>query len=305
MLIKKLNPVFLVFSSNLATLALKIVAYLNSKSAAVLSDLLNDTADFIGSLSLILGIYLMKRGVKNRIYYPFGISRAVYVFGLISVSVIGGILFTIAIIKGINTLVGKGPVVSTRLSMISLASSQAINTGLAIYSYHYYVHHKRDPSVIGSLVDSLTDALGNLAALLALITKSYYIDGVGSLFISFVLLASSISIGYRYFLMLIGRSPPKEDLLRIINTIVTTPGVYDVNELRAVMVTESEYMVLAEVEIEKDMSLTDMEKLSKEIENRVKMAVPEVKFFAVKFVARRDEPATYRRLLELIKRSEH
>jgi len=295
-----LNPIYIVFSTNLVTLALKIIAYFNSTSAAVFSDLLNDTADAIGSLLLVLGLYLARRKVKNQIYYPFGISRAIYVFGLISVSVIGGVLFTIAFLRGIGTLFEGYPVISTGTSIISMIASLVINLALTMYSFYYFYTHRRDPSIVGSLVDSLTDTLGNIAAVLALVTRSYVVDGVGSLFISAVLLISAISVGYRYFILLIGRSPPKEDMLRILNTIINTPGVYDVNELRAIMLTENDYIVIAEVEVEDSLSLADMEKLSREIEARVKKAVPEVRFFAVEFVARRDEPPTFRRLLDLI-----
>jgi divalent metal cation (Fe/Co/Zn/Cd) transporter len=66
------------------------------------------------------------------------------------------------------------------------------------------------------------------------------------------------------------------------------------------MLTENDYIVIAEVEVEDSLSLAKMEELSREIENRVKKAVPEVRFFAVEFVARRNEPPTYRRLLDLI-----
>lgn len=300
---KELNPIFLVFSVNLSTLILKIVAYFNSNSASVISDLLNDTADAIGSTLLLLGVYLMNRRVKNKVYYPFGISRAIYVFGLISVSVIGGVLFTIAVIRGLETLIQRIPVVSSSLSITAMVISLIINLILTIYtSYYYLSEKKKDPSIIGSLIDTLTDTLGNGVVVIALYTKSYVIDGFGSLFISIVLLVSAISIGYRYFILLIGRSPPKDDLLRIINAIITTPGVYDVNELRAVMLTENEYLVIAEIEIEGNLSVSMTEKLSVEIEERVKRAVPEVKFLASEFVARRDEPATYKRLLELIKK---
>lgn len=297
-----MNPIYVVFSANLATLALKIIAYLNSTSAAVFSDLLNDVADAIGSFLLVLGLYLASRRVRNQIYYPFGISRAVYVFGLISVSVIGGVLFTIAFLRGLATLFEGYPVISTGTSMVTMSTSLLINTALTAYSFYYYRTHRRDPSVIGSLLDSFIDTLGNAVAILALVTRSYMVDGAGSIFISAVLLVSAVSVGYRYFILLIGRSPPRGDMLRILNTIINTPGVYDVNELRAVMLTENDYIVIAEVEVEDSLSLAKMEELSREIENRVKKAVPEVRFFAVELVARRNEPPTYRRLLDLIGR---
>lgn len=301
--IKRLNPVFLVFIFNLTTLILKIIAYLTSVSSAVLSDMLNDLADTIGSSLLLLGVYFIKRGVRNRLYYPFGISRATYIFGLISVSVIGGVLFAIAFSQGMSTLVYRRDPIPSPISLKSVTISLIVNIVATSYTIAYYrAYRKTDPSVLGSFIDSFTDTLGNIIVIAALMIKSYLIDGIGSLLIAGVLLISSITIGYRYFLLLIGRSPPKEDLLRILNAILTTPGVYDVNELKSIMLTEDEYIVIAEVEIDHDMRVTMTEKVSQEIENRVRAAVPKVRFFAVEFVARRNEPATYRKLFELIRK---
>lgn len=296
-----MNPIFAVFFGNLATLVLKVLAFLNSNSAAVVSDLLNDVADTIGSLLLVVGLLLSRRKVKNRLLYPFGVSRALYVFGLISVSVIGGVLFTLAVMRGVSTLVNRTPVVSSRVSVTALVLSVGVNSALVAYSAKQYFEFYRDPATVSSLIDSATDTLGTGFALLALYTRNAYVDGVGSLLNALVLLISALTLGYRYFLLLIGRSPPKEDLLRILNAILSTPGVYDVNELKAIMLTERDYLVLTEVEIESDVSVAAMERISREIESRVRRAVPEARHVVIEFVSRRSEPPTYKKLLDIIK----
>jgi len=56
------------------------------------------------------------------------------------------------------------------------------------------------------------------------------------------------------------------------------------------MITEDEYMLILEVEVDKDMEVEDVEKLSMKIEEEIKKVEPRFKHVIIEFVGERPEP---------------
>lgn len=298
-----LHPIVTAFIINFATLSLKILGFVDTRSSTLFADVLNDLGDCIGLLFLFLGLYLSKRR-KSSIAYPFGMSRAIYVFGLISISIVGGILFAISLISSLATLASSMRVIESKgMAIIFVFPALTLNVINMIYSTISFKHKKHsDPATLGAFVDGLTDLIGSIAAVIAIVLLNTFIDGIGSMIVSIVLLVSSISLGYRYFIILIGRAPPKEELIKILNTVISTPGVLDVNELRAIMLTENEYLVILEVETDIDIDIKSLEIISQNIESEVRKAVNKAKYVVVECVPKRREPPTYRKILDEIRR---
>ncbi|MEM0224943.1 MAG: cation diffusion facilitator family transporter, partial [Desulfurococcaceae archaeon] len=291
-----MHPVILLFAFNLLSVIFKYISVMGTNATSVFIDMLNDLGDVVGLGLLMLGLSFEKK--KSNIMYPFGRRRALYVTGLLSIMMFSGLIFAVAIYKTMNILFE--PVVLVvkpyALYLFSLAFIVNIIGLTLIITYTYVRRGGNDPTLTGGLIDSISDVCGSALALGTLILRIPILDVAGSLVLSGVILISAITVGYRYFQVLIGRAPPKEVLKKVIERILSIPEVRDVNIFYASMITEDEYMLILEVEVDKDMEVEDAEKLSAKIEDAVRKEDPRFKYVIVEFVGEKPGPKTYREI---------
>ncbi|MEM0031153.1 MAG: cation diffusion facilitator family transporter [Desulfurococcaceae archaeon] len=298
-----MHPVILLFAFNLLSVIFKYISVMGTNATSVFIDMLNDLGDVVGLGLLMLGLSFEKK--KSNIMYPFGRRRALYVTGLLSIMMFSGLIFAVAIYKTMNILFE--PVVLVvkpyALYLFSLAFIVNIIGLTLIITYTYVRRGGNDPTLTGGLIDSISDVCGSALALGTLILRIPLLDVAGSLVLSGVILISAITVGYRYFQVLIGRAPPKEVLKKVIERILSIPEVRDVNIFYASMITEDEYMLILEVEVDKDMEVEDAEKLSAKIEDAVRKEDPRFKYVIVEFVGEKPGPKTYREIINEIEYS--
>ncbi|MEM3912699.1 MAG: cation diffusion facilitator family transporter [Desulfurococcaceae archaeon] len=298
-----MHPVILLFAFNLLSVIFKYISVMGTNATSVFIDMLNDLGDVVGLGLLMLGLSFEKK--KSNIMYPFGRRRALYVTGLLSIMMFSGLIFAVAIYKTMNILFE--PVVLVvkpyALYLFSLAFIVNIIGLTLIITYTYVRRGGNDPTLTGGLIDSISDVCGSALALGTLILRIPLLDVAGSLVLSGVILISAITVGYRYFQVLIGRAPPKEVLKKVIERILSIPEVRDVNIFYASMITEDEYMLILEVEVDKDMEVEDAEKLSAKIEDAVRKEDPRFKYVIVEFVGEKPGPKTYREIMNEIEYS--
>lgn len=291
----------LLFIINLFSTILKAISVTGTNATSVFIDVLNDIGDTLGLGLLLLGLYYEKR--HSSILYPYGVRRALYVLGLISISIFSGLIFSIAISKTMSLFNGLIEIHTSISAIYLFTIAFTLNTlGLLILTY-YSSRGINDPSINPGILDSISDTVGSALALLSIILMSTLLDVVGSLILSIVILISAFTIGYRYFQVLIGRAPPGVILKKILEKIMEMRDVRDVNVFNAVMITEDEYMLILEIEVDRDLGVEDLEKLNDEIEREVKRIDPRFKHVIVEFVAERREPKTYKKILSEIENS--
>ncbi|MEM0027171.1 MAG: cation diffusion facilitator family transporter [Ignisphaera sp.] len=293
-----MHHIYASFVINAATLILKVIGFIGTNSASLIADIINDCGDTIGLGLIIFGVIIANRK-KNTIAYPFGMSRALYVIGLISVSIIGGFLFATSFINSIYAFTSHRAINSNPRSITLVLIALILNSSNIMFIFK--ARKGFDIATAVTLLDGFADISGNLIAFISIATANPIIDSIGSFIITIIVLMSSIAVGYRYYLMLIGRAPPKEEMLKMVNAALSVPGVLDVNELRAVMLTEDEYLVILEVEVGEDTKIKDIEAFNRQIEMKIRKAVPRAKHVVIEFVSKRKEPPTYRKIIEEIK----
>ncbi|MEM3346571.1 MAG: cation diffusion facilitator family transporter [Desulfurococcaceae archaeon] len=281
------------FSINLISVVLKTLSATGTSAVSVFLDLLNDAGDTVGLGLLLMGLHFKP---KNPIAYPYGTRRAVYVLGLVFIILVSVLLFVVSLFKMISLLQGEVSVESKPYAVLAFAAAFALN----LYGLYVVLKTKRtgasDPASTSGLIDALSDSMGSFVALLAMITGSILVDTIGSFLILAVILISAVTISHRYFHVLVGKSPPKDVLRRTLQTLLSLPEVKDVNVFNASMITEDEYMLVLEVEVDREMDVEDLEKLSNIIEEKVKQVDPRFKHVVVEFVAERKDK-TYRRIV--------
>ncbi|MEL9939982.1 MAG: cation diffusion facilitator family transporter [Ignisphaera sp.] len=290
--------VYASFIINIVTLILKIFGFIGTNSASLIADIINDCGDTIGLGLIIFGVMLANRK-RSTIAYPFGMSRALYVIGLISTSIIGGFLFATSFINSIYAFTTHRTINSSLRSVTLVLIALILNSLNIIFISR--TKKSFDIATTVTLLDGFADVGGNVIAFISIAIANPVIDSIGSFVITIIVLISSIAASYKYYLMLIGRAPPKEEMLKMVNATLSVSGVLDVNELRAVMLTEDEYLVILEVEVEEEIKIKDTETFSKQIETEIRRAVPKAKHIVIEFVPKRKEPPTYKKILEEIK----
>jgi cation diffusion facilitator family transporter len=281
---------------------LKFISVMGTNATSVFIDMLNDVGDVVGLGLLLIGLSFEKR--KSNIMYPFGGRRALYIMGLISVMIFSGLIFAVAIYKIMSVLSESLIITVKPYSLIVFILAFVVNVVGLIIVFINVESKRRDPALTGGLIDSISDTSGSALALSTLITKIPILDVIGSVILSGVILISAISIGYRYFQVLLGRAPDKQILKKVIDKILEIPEIRDVNVFHASMITEDEFMLILEVEVDKDMEVEDAERLSIRIENEVRKLDPRFKYVIIEFVGEKPGPKTYREIIDEIENSE-
>ncbi len=295
-----MRVVYFSFLMNAVGLALKAISLTTSSSSAVDAEFLHSLGDFIGSGLLALGAAIMFR--KPTLKHPFGYGRTVYVLGLISTAIIGGFLFSVSLAQGVNQLKTMSAVKPSYQSLGSMALAAVLDIAILAWAVKEYMSFKSDPSVKGTLIENLADVVGDTAALIALTTLNPLADAYGALAISGILLISSLSLGWKYFNVLIGASAPKNVVGRAIKVALSLPYVIDVNDVKSLVIGPDEYVIIMQVEVPTNLSAAEMEELREEFRERLTEAEPRIKYLIVEFVTPKEPPASYEKLLrEVIK----
>ena len=285
------------FGSNLVSVVLKAISVTGTNATSVFIDLLNDVGDVVG-LGL-LATSLRYAHSRRSIIYPFGTKRALYLFGLLAMMIFSGLLLALAAFKVVSLLMEPREIYVAPYSTYAFSTALLFNT--ASLAFIVQARSKsNDPIISSGTLDAVSDVAGSVLALLTLLTKLVIVDVVGSLATSIVILISATTLGYRYFHVLVGRAPPKEALKRAIDKVLEFKDVKDVNVFNAVMITEDEYMLILEVEVDKDMEVEDIEKLSARIEEEIKRVEPRFKHVIIEFVSEKPQPKSYKEIVEEI-----
>lgn len=284
------------FVANVVSTLLKAISVTGTNATSVFIDMLNDVGDTMGLGLLLLGISFEKK--KRSILYPYGRRRALYVVGLISMSIFSGSIFYIALTKVFNSMREYSDLTSLSYSKYAFLAAFTVNIiTLFVLFIGSKENNRRDPVILSGLIDVVSDVCGGAIALCSILLKSSLVDTIGSLLLSFVILISALTIGYRYFLVLIGRAPPRYILRGVLEKVLAINEVKDVNIFNALMITEDEFMLVLEVEVDRKANVESLEKLSDHIEREVKSLDPRFKHVIIEFVAERREPPTYKNIL--------
>ncbi|PUA32817.1 MAG: hypothetical protein B7O98_05105 [Zestosphaera tikiterensis] len=291
-----MRAVYISFVLNLIILILKVIAFTQSKSSAVDAEFLHALGNAVGSGMLVLGLILMNRRPSFR--YPFGFGRGIYVAGLISASIVGGFLFSISLFTGLNQLKSLESVYVTQESLLAVAAATFMDFSMFVWAFHEFRKGMNDPSTRNTLVENLTDCVGDVIAVAALTTVNPLLDAVGALIIAAILLISSISLGFKYAEVLIGRSAPKNVLGRAVKVVLSDPRVVDVNDVKSLVIGPNQYLLLIQVEVPENLSVEEINAVREELVSRITSAEQSVKHVVIEFYKPTEPPKTFKEVLK-------
>lgn len=241
---------------NLLLAAAKITAGALSGAISVLADGLNNLSDCGSGAVSYVGFRVAAKPADKK--HPFGHQRSEYLAALI-VAMIIFVLAAELMIESISQLITPGEnSVWSVLSVVVLSVSIAVKFWLFLFNRS--VAKRVNSEVIkATALDSLTDCLATLAALIAVIVSRFAgvnIDGYMGIFVALFIAFAGVGIFLDTIGKLLGEAPDPEIVQKIRNRIFMHGGVHGIHDL---MVHSYGHKYYATVHVEVDSKMPMME----------------------------------------------
>lgn len=293
-----MRPIYVGFAANVLLVILKYLASANAESASVNASLRHSLADLVFSGLILVGVLALRLRPSPR--FPFGYGRVLYVTGFAAVMVAVLYLLVGAAEEGVRRL--SEPVMeSSTLSLALVALSLSLNL-LVLLDALLRSRGKPHPALLAAAAENGADVVGDAAALLALALGNPLVDGYGAFVVAAVIAVSSVGLGYRYVVSLIGISAPRDVVGRVVKVALSDPRVVDVNEVRSLLLEPGKYLVFLQVEVDPETRLRELEEVRHYIESSVKSSTDAVERIVVEFVSPREPRRTFADLLRELRK---
>lgn len=266
----------------------KGVAAATSGSGTMLATTLHSVADALNQFFVFIGSSISEKEATKR--FPMGFGRVVNLFVLVAVIIISIMAYE-TIIKGWELI--QHPKASTNLwlNIAIMALALLVDGAILFKAMKEIAHETRTEAKGAGLIANAfknvsraapptrlvfyEDLIATFGALLALVsilladlTGYYFLDGIGTLLIGFLLIGIALKIGYENTVGLIGVAAPKELEDRIAQTILSDPDVVDINKLRIIQ-EGRHYHVESYLELRKGLTLADADDIKFRVRDKV------------------------------------
>ncbi len=263
--------------ANLAIAVAKLVAALVSGSSAMLAEGFHALADTGNQVVLLIAQKKSEQPPDE--HHPFGHGRAAYFWALIAalgVFVTGALL---SIHQGVEQLRHPGEATSFALAYAVLGVSLVLESVSLLRAYRQirqeatdlnreFIEHvdlSSDPITRAVFAEDAAAVVGNLIAAAGIglrqLTGSAVPDGVAAVLIGLILGYVAFELARRNGDFLLGRRASRSIHQRLLQTIVTVPGVRRVAELLVTFLGPRRLWVLARVDIEDRLDGADVRSL--------------------------------------------
>ncbi len=304
----KKSPLIFLFSVALNAIqtGLKLVAFILTGSLAVYAEMLHSVSDTVNSFILYMGALLVNK--KPTPKYPFGFSRFPYIASIIAISILVGAIANNIFIQAYEAL-HRGRVIYGEIlggsSLIGVAVAIDIAMLIAVYRAKHMWRDRMSklrPITMALIIEDLFSLSGNLVALSSLILSATYpyIDALGSMAVTSIILAASAYVIYRNIEVLVGRSAPKDVMLRVLSTLSRFSEVVDIDDLKSYAITPDHIYIVASLGVDPRKAVKDLENLRERIVKEIMAIDPRIKRVIIEFsgepIDDRDRERIYREI---------
>ncbi|WP_197277540.1 cation diffusion facilitator family transporter [Bacillus sp. FJAT-27245] len=280
--------------SNAILAVIKGIAAFMSGSGTMFATTLHSVADSTNQAFVFIGSALAEKAPTRR--FPTGFGRVVNLFVLVAVIVIS-IMSYETVLKGWELIQNPKEPEKILLNVLILLAAIGLDGAVLVKAIKEIVHETRSnakglamiPAAFKNvklaspptrlvfyedIIATSGAALALLAIVLAKFTGLYFLDGVGTLLIGFMLFGIAIKIGYENTVGLIGVAAPRVIEDRIAKTIFSDPDVDDINKLRIVQ-EGRQYHVEGYIELKRGLSLAVADDIKFRIRDKL-LADPDI-----------------------------
>jgi len=270
-------------AGNSAITVAKLVGFLLSGSAGMLSETLHSVADTMNQVLLMIGIVRGSR--KPDPAFPFGYGAERHVWALLSAV---GIFFLgcgVTVYHGIHTLLHPKPLEEIGIALAILAVSFLLEGAVLVLTYRTlrtaaagrpfwaFVRDQADPTAVAVLLEDSAACLGIVLAvsglLLSRATGDPVWDAAASILIGLLLGAIAVWLIRRNHTLLVGPAIPGEARERIRRTLASHPAVERVVRLRTRTLDTETWGVTAELDFSGEAIAARLEPMLREEWERV------------------------------------
>jgi cation diffusion facilitator family transporter len=287
------RTVWIALGANIAIAVAKLAGGLAAGSAAMLSEGAHSVADTMNQVFLLVSLRFSER--RPDVEHPFGYGKERFFWSFMAAVMIfvSGAVFSA--FQGIERIVSGGSGsesfglayailgFSLLAESISLARAlrqtrgEAREVGRPLLQF---VRRSRDPTTKTVLFEDTVAVVGVVVALAGVgasqVTGNPAWDGVASLAIAVLLAVVAIGLGHQTYELLIGQAAEPEERRRIEDVLRAHEDVVDVGSLLTMVLSPDELLVAAHFDVADGCSGDDVERLTGELEDELRRAVPTV-----------------------------
>lgn len=261
----------------------KLVAFLVTGSAAMLSEALHSLADTMNQVLLMIGIRRSTRAANPHFPFGYGAERAVW--ALMSAV---GIFFLgcgVTLYHGVHTLLHPKPLQDLRVALVVLLVSFVVEAAVLVIAvrtvrqnsqgrpFFRYLWREADPTTTAVVLEDSAACLGVIFALIGIalvtLTGNPVWDAAASIAVALLLGAIAIWLVARSRYLLVGPAVPVDVRQRIREIVASSPVVEQIVLLRTRVLDTESFRVSADVEF-------DGEVLADLLEEDLRAAYPKI-----------------------------
>jgi cation diffusion facilitator family transporter len=256
----------------------------------MLSEAVHSLVDTGNQFLLLYGLRRAARPPTPQ--HPFGHGLQLYFWAFVVAVLIFGLGSGISILQGIEKILNPHPVKDAWVSYLVLAFAivfEGIVWVVALRAFQaekgsrgwLAVHSSNDPTTFTVLFEDTAALLGLFTALLGVYLSETLdlpvIDGIASVVIGFILAATAAFLAYECQSLLTGEGVDPETRSALKELTLKEPGVERINEFLTMHFGPNEVLVAMSLDFQDALSASSVERAVSRIEQRIKIAHPEVR----------------------------
>ena len=279
--------------ANLSLAVAKAVAGVASGSAAMLSEAAHSVGDTVNEGFLLVAIRRSRRPPDRE--HPFGYGMERYFWSLLAAVGVFVLGAGFAAYQGLSTLLGEpasGPVLWAFVVLGVAFLFEGASFVRAVWQLRGdaraagagmrpHLQGDADPALRAVVWEDGAALVGVLTAAAGLglseLTGSRTWDGVASLVIAALLVATAYELGRRNQRYLIGRAASPALTSEITERIAASDGIDHVLEVLTMRLSPDQLLVAARVDLADELSPEQLEHAADEVERRLRECFPEVR----------------------------
>jgi len=269
----------------------KLVAAYFSGSIAMLAEGAHSIADSANQALLLVGMGLSLRKEPER--FPFGRSKERYFWAFVVALVLFFLGGVFAIYEGVRKLgdphAPRSQLATLIVLLVSIGFEAAsftvalreFNKGRGNRTFFTALFHERDPTIPIVLLEDIGAVLGLVIAIVAVglswLLDSALADAIGSIVIGTLLCSIGSVLVYQTHDLLIGEAATPEMRARALEIVRATDGVEAVTQLLTMHLGPDTIVLALKVRFAPGSTLEEIERITDDIEERVRRELPAMK----------------------------
>jgi cation diffusion facilitator family transporter len=274
--------------ANLGIAVAKFAGFLVTGASSMLAEAFHSVADTGNQTMLLFGSRLARREADHK--HPFGHGRVRY----FSAFLVAVLLFTLGSLLSLyegylklrNPHELESPAVALAILVVALVleglslrtAVRKANPLRGDQSWWSFIRTTKQPELAVVLLEDSAAELGLSMALvgvgLAALTGDPLYDTLGTLAIGVLLAVVAIVLGIEMYSLLLGEAASPEEQKAIRDTIASTSGVAHLTQLRTMHLGPEELLIVAQVELDPDLSADDAARVIDDAQARLQTATP-------------------------------